>query len=251
MPLIRVIIEFDGTAYRGWQRQATPDTIQQTLEEAIGRVADEPVTLHSSGRTDAGVHARAMVAHFACSADLPLRAWRDGVNRYLPPDIAVRSAEIAPPGFHSRFDACGKWYRYTVQNGPTRSPLSCRFAWHVRPQLDLDLMRHSAADFIGEHDFTPFRSAQCDAKTTRRQIDAFDITTDNDLIYLDVRGNGFLRHMVRLMSGTLVEIGLQRRPSGDIAALLAGKSVSRTLLTAPAHGLCLMQVDYPEEALPD
>lgn len=244
MNTIRLILEYDGTAYLGWQRQAQPQTIQQTVEEALARIVAHPVVLQGSGRTDAGVHARGMVAHFRTPRELPMSAFREGVNRYLPPDIAVRDAALAPPDFHARFDARGKWYRYTLQNGAIRSPLTARQAWHVRPPLDLAAMQRAVRDFVGCHDFAPFRTANCDAKTTEREIYSFAIKKEDELLVLDVRGNGFLRHMVRLMCGTLVEIGLQRRSDDSVRRLLAGEAPLRSLLTAPPQGLCLMEVYY-------
>lgn len=245
MRTIKLTLEFDGTAYVGWQRQTTGISIQQLLEEALARVLEEPVTVTGSGRTDAGVHARGLVAHLRTSKQIPLRAFRDGVNRFLPPDVAVRSAEEAPERFHARHDAEGKWYRYTLQTGPVRAPLTARQVWHLRPPLDLSLMRAAAARLTGRHDYAAFRSAHCDAKTTERNIHAISLLEEGELIRIDVRGDGFMRHMVRILVGTLVEIGLHKRPIDDIDRLLAGTAGLRAGMTAPPQGLCLMEVYYP------
>jgi tRNA pseudouridine38-40 synthase len=207
-------------------------------------VQGEPLRVIGAGRTDAGVHARGMVAHVSVSRLLPLSAYREGVNRLLPPDVAVRTAEVAHDGFHARFDARGKWYRYTLQLSPVRSPLLGRTAWHLRARLDLAAMERAARDFVGRHDFAAFRGAGCDARTTEREIFSADLTIENDLVRIDVRGGGFLRHMVRTMVGTLVEVGLGRRPADDVARLLACGCRTSAGRTAPAQGLCLMEVWY-------
>lgn len=241
---IKLVLEFDGTAYVGWQRQANGISVQQRLEEALARICGGPVTVSSSGRTDAGVHAAGMVAHFTTPRVLPLTAFREGVNRFLPPDVAVKSAVVAADDFHARFSACGKWYRYALQTGATRRPLVARTSWHLPLPLDLPLMQAAAADLVGRHDFARFRTSGCDARTTEREIFSCRVTRRDDLLLLDVCGNGFLRHMVRIIAGTLVEIGLGKRPADDIPRLLAGAPQVKSGLTAPAHGLCLMEVWY-------
>lgn len=243
---VRLTLEFDGTAYIGWQRQGPGVglSVQQAVEKALEQILREKVTLHSSGRTDAGVHARAMVAHFRTEKTIPLSAFREGVNRFLPLDIAVRAAEEADFRFHARFDAKGKWYRYTIQNGPIRAPLLTRYAWNVREPLDLSAMTSAAHAFQGRHCFSAFRTSNCDAQTTHREIYSVDLTRQEELIHIDVRGSGFLRHMVRIMAGTLVEVGLHKRPLEDVARLLTGGSGLRSGITAPAQGLCLMEVYY-------
>lgn len=244
MPLIRLTLEFDGTAYAGWQLQPNGVSVQEVVEGALARILGEEVRLTSSGRTDAGVHARGMVAHFKTDRVLPMSAYREGVNRHLPPDVAVREACEAPDDFHARFSARGKRYRYLIQTGPVRLPLHARFSWHVRTPLDLEAMKRGGAAFAGRHDFAAFRGAGCDAKTTEREIYSVEIGREGDLIVIDVRGEGFLRHMVRVMVGTLVEIGMQRRPAEDIARLLREGCRTSAGRTAPPQGLCLMEVWY-------
>lgn len=249
MRTIKLTIEFDGTAYVGWQRQANGMSVQQVVEEALQRVVGDEVCLLSSGRTDAGVHARGMVAHFRTERQLPLCAFAGGVNRLLPPDIAIKQAEEAPPDFHARHNARGKWYRYTIQNGPLRAPLVARFAWNVRRPLDRAAMAAAARHLIGYHDFAAFRTTGCDARTTERTIFRINLSEEGpELIHIDVVGDGFMRHMVRILVGTLVEIGLGKRPVDDTARLLSPERGSLPSgATAPAQGLTLMEVYYTDD----
>jgi tRNA pseudouridine38-40 synthase len=241
---IKLIIEYDGTNYVGWQVQPNGLAIQQVLEEALARMLGAPARLHSSGRTDAGVHARGMVAAFRTDRELPLSAFSDGLNTMLPPDVAVKDAAEAPPEFNPRYDALGKHYRYTIYNGQRRSPLARSYAWHLRGKLDMAAMREAAGYFVGEHDFASFRTTGCAARTTVRRIDSMAIVQSCDTIHIDVRGSGFLRNMVRIMVGTLVEVGLGKRSPNAIVAILAGDEGASAGATAPAYGLCLMEVVY-------
>jgi tRNA pseudouridine38-40 synthase len=244
MKTIRLTVEYDGTDFVGWQLQLNGRSVQEVLEAALARVLGFPVRVHSAGRTDAGVHARGMVAHFKAAADLPLAAYREGVNRLLPLDVAVCEAAEVAEDFHSRFDARGKWYRYAIRSAAVRSPLLDRSAWHLRSALDLAAMERAARDFVGCHDFAAFRSAACDARTTVREVFSLQLERQGELLFIDVRGAGFLRNMVRVMVGTLAEIGMGRRPEADVAQLLAQGCRQKAGRTAPAHGLCLMEVWY-------
>jgi len=244
MRTVRLIIEYDGTNYAGWQIQPNGLAVQQVVEEALGKILKAPVRLHSSGRTDAGVHARGMVAIFRTEANIPLRAFADGLNTLLPPDIAVREASEALPGFNPRADATGKHYRYRIYNGRRRSPLARLYSWYMRGELDIAAMERAAAFFIGEHDFAAFRSTGCAAESTVRRIDSVQIGRDGDFIHIDVRGSGFLRNMVRIMVGTLVEVGLGKRVADDIPVLFERPDRGAAGMTAPSHGLCLMEVFY-------
>lgn len=244
MNRIRLTIEYDGTAYVGWQSQPVGATIQQSLEKSLHEVARQPVSTVSSGRTDAGVHARAMIVHFDTPVDLPMSAWREGVNRHLPDDIAVQSAEVVPNNFHARYDALAKHYRYTIFHGAVRSPLKSRYSWHIKRNLDVKSMQRAAADMVGRHDFGAFRSSGCDAKTTIRQIYAASFGQHGNVLYFDVVGNGFLRNMVRVIVGTLVEIGTGQRCADVMEELLHNGCRDDSGVTAPPQGLCLMQVWY-------
>ncbi len=249
MRTIKFIIEYDGSDYVGWQRQPNGLSIQQAVEEALIQLLGQPARLFSSGRTDAGVHAHGMVAHLQTEHSLPLRAFRDGVNRFLPPSIAVQHVEEMQPGFHARFDARGKWYQYNIYLAPVRSPLHSRTSWWLKTDLDVAVMKEAAALFVGRHDFGAFRTSGCAAKTTVREIFSVDLQSSERLLTVDVRGSGFLRNMVRMMVGTLVEVGQGKRPAKGIADLLAGRDGAGSAHTAPAHGLCLMEVwyDAPED----
>lgn len=241
---IKLTIEYDGTAYAGWQIQPNGVTIQETLERALAQLLGGPVRLHSSGRTDAGVHALGMVAAFRTEKTLPLRAFTDGLNSLLPRDIAIRGGEEMPAAFHPRFDAVGKHYRYTIFTGRYRSPLQRLYAWHLHRPLDIAAMRRAADHLVGEKDFAAFRGAGCAAKTTIRRVDAVDIDAAGEFIRVDVRGSGFLKHMVRMMVGTLVEVGVGRLSPDDVPAFFAPSGSLAKGVTAPAHGLCLVEVYY-------
>jgi len=244
MRTIALTIEYDGAAYVGWQLQPNGLAVQEVVEKALAEILGHEVRVHASGRTDAGVHARGMMAHFQTDTSLPLKAFREGVNSFLPQDVAIREVREMPVDFHARFAAKGKWYRYTIYRGEVRSPLAARSAWYLRGSFDLELMRKAAASLVGEHDFRAFRSSSCLAKTTVREIFSIDISVDNEFIYFDVRGSGFLKNMVRMIVGTLVDVGLGRRPVGDVATLVAGTDEMVRGQTAPAHGLCLQEVWY-------
>jgi len=241
---IRLLLEYDGTDFCGWQVQARGRSVQGTVEEALRQILSENVRLHSSGRTDAGVHARGMVAHFDPPRDLPLRAWREGLNALLPDDLAVVDAAEVAADFHARFSAQGKWYRYTLLQSAVRRPLLSRTSWQIRRPLDLPSMLRAAADYVGEHDFSAFRAAGCAARTTIRRIDSIDLVEDGELLHWDIRGSGFLKNMIRIMLGTLVEIGLGNRPVTDVGELLVCGDRHRSGRTAPPQGLCLREVFY-------
>jgi tRNA pseudouridine38-40 synthase len=242
MKTIKLVLEYDGTNYVGWQIQPNGLSVQEVVQNALGKVLGKEVHLIASGRTDAGVHARGMVVHFSTDRDLPLTAFREGVNRYLPRDVAVREAAAVSPDFHARFSARGKWYRYTLYLGLVRSPLMERTSWHIRSALDVKAMEKAAVAFVGSNDFSAFRSSGCDARTTVREIFSVDLSRQKELLLIDVKGEGFLRNMVRVMVGTLVEIGLGKRPFYDVEILLREGRREKAGRTAPPQGLCLMAV---------
>jgi tRNA pseudouridine38-40 synthase len=246
MRTIRLTIEYDGTAYSGWQKQPNGVGVQQVVENALFELLGETVTLRSSGRTDAGVHAYGMPAAFTTLSCLPLRAYVDGTNRYLPYDIAIVAAAEAPEDFRPIADALAKHYRYTIVNRPVRSPMLRLYAWHVRDVLDLSAMRKAADCFAGHHNFSAFRASNCVAKTTVRRIDSVVITREGDIVCVDVTGGGFLKYMVRVMTGTLVDIGRGRFEPEYISWLLQNGDRKKAGVTAPAHGLSLVKVYYPD-----
>jgi tRNA pseudouridine38-40 synthase len=247
---IKLIIEYEGTAYCGWQVQPNGLTVQEVMEGALLRMLGEPAKLRSSGRTDAGVHARGMVACFNTEKNLPLRAFREGLNTMLPQDIAVREVCEVPLSFNPRADAQAKHYRYTLLLDKHRSPLARHIAWRLGGALDLDAMRAACALFVGEHDFAAFRASNCAAKTTVRKINSLDLVQDGPWLHIDVNGTGFLKNMVRVMAGTIVEVGQGRREARDVARLLLEGDRQVSGMTAPPHGLCLMEVFYAPDLLP-
>ena len=244
MAKIKLTIEYDGTAYVGWQLQPNGISIQQRLEEALEKLLGDFVRVYSSGRTDAGVHALGMVCHLETERDLPHSAWREGLNRFLPNDIVVRCAETVADDFHARFSASGKCYSYSILRSAVRSPLQRRTSWQVRQTLDLEKIQQAADLLIGEHDFAAFRTSGCAAETTRRQIFSVEVRESGNLLLIDVCGSGFLKNMVRMIVGTLIEIGSSKRPIEDVSALLLGHAGVAPALTAPPQGLCLVEVYY-------
>jgi len=249
MRTILMTIEYDGTQYAGWQLQTNGPSIQGVVESALTQVLGESVRVHSSGRTDAGVHARGMMAHFRTEAQLPLLAFRDGANRFLPLDVAVREVRLVPDTFHARFSAKGKWYRYTICRTETRSPLAQHMSWHLRCDLDFRAMRAAADLLVGERDFQAFRTSGCMARTTVRNIYSIDFVEESDMLHLDFKGSGFLRQMVRLLAGTLVSVGRGKRQVNDVSRLLAGDATVPCGPSAPAKGLCLQEVWYDFDSL--
>lgn len=244
MRTILLTIEYDGSAYVGWQVQPNGLAVQAVVEAALTQILCRSVRIYSSGRTDAGVHARGMAAHFHTESNLPLQAFREGVNRFLPWDVVIRAVSEQPEGFHARYSARGKWYRYTLYLSKVRSPLLGRTAWHQSAALDLEAMRLAAQAFIGEHDFQAFRTSGCVAKETVREIFLAEVVADRELVHIDFKGSGFLRNMVRMMAGTLVEVGQGKRAPEDVKRLLQGEAGLCCGVTAPAHGLCLQEVWY-------
>ena len=247
MPTILLTIAYDGTDYSGWQIQPNGLAVQQVVEDALEKLLDERVQVRSSGRTDAGVHARAMAASFTTSRDLPLKAFVEGTNRFLPDDISVQAARRVPSTFKPIGDALAKHYRYTICTSTVRSPLDRLYSWQVREPLNLEAMEKAAHFFIGKHDFAAFRASNCVAKTTVRRVDEVNISVLEGFIIIDVVGEGFLKYMVRVMVGTLVDIGRGRFAAEHVSWLIENLERKKAGVTAPACGLCLMKVYYPEE----
>jgi tRNA pseudouridine38-40 synthase len=244
MRTIKLIIEYDGGSYAGWQVQPNGLSIQEVVETALATLTGEFTRLRSSGRTDAGVHAKGMAAAFETTRDIPVRAFSDGLNSLLPADIAVREACEVEPGFDPRREARGKLYRYTIYNALRRSPLVRHVTWHVRDRLDLGAMRTAANLFVGEHDYAAFRTSGCAAKTTVRRIHSVAVESDGDFITIDVSGTGFLKNMVRIMVGTLVNVGRGKSGPELVSRLLAEPGSAAAGATAPSRGLCLVEVYY-------
>jgi tRNA pseudouridine38-40 synthase len=243
---IRLIIQFDGTDFSGWQYQDNARTVQGELITAMRGLTGQHVTMFSSSRTDAGVHALAMPVSFRLETTLPLRAFVMGLNSKLPLDVRVLTAEDAAPDFHARFSSLGKTYRYRIQTGSVALPMDRRTAWHRPVAPDVQRMRDAAALMIGEHDFSAFRSSQCDAASPIRTLRRVGVETERpDLIAVEVEAGGFLRNMVRIVVGTLVDVGLGRHPPSWVTELLTHGDRCQGGMTAPAKGLFLKQVWYP------
>lgn len=239
-------IEYDGNGFYGWQAQQSLLTIQGSLEEALSKVANEPIFLHCAGRTDANVHATGQVVHFDTHAKRHIDAWIWGTNSHLPPAIAVRWATMVDYRFHARFKAYARRYRYIIYNHPIRPAiLAKRVTWYYYP-LDIEPMRAAASYLLGEQDFSSFRSSQCNSNSPMRNITEISITRENYFIYIDIEANAFLHHMVRNIAGVLMKIGSGVRPASWMGEVLAAKSRKAAAETAPPDGLYLVQVKYPE-----
>lgn len=238
-------IEYDGTRYGGWQAQPGVRTVQATVEAALSVVAAQPVTVVAAGRTDAGVHALSQVAHFDSGAARTLRNWVLGANANLPPDVALRWAREVPDEFHARFSATARTYRYLVGERPTRLVLERERAVWIHEPLDLGRMQSAAAPLCGRHDFSGFRSSECQAKTPVRTVRRLLVERDGSCVRITIEADAFLQHMVRNIAGSLIEVGRRRREPAWIAEVLARGDRRLAGPTAPAHGLALEAVDYP------
>ena len=250
MPNYRLGVEYDGSAFHGWQVQAGGElTVQGALVEAVERVTGERVVVSGSGRTDAGVHAEGQVASFHLHAEWEPERLQRALNGVLPRAASVAHLQIVPGGFDARRSAVGKRYRYRIWNGPHRSPLRAARQAHVPQPLDVASMGAAAAGLVGEHDFASFQASGSDVVTTVRRLTRLEVIGDpGGEVEIVAEGSGFLRHMVRNLVGTLIEVGLGKRTPGSMVALLAALSRHEAGPTAPAHGLSLERVDYPEPA---
>ncbi|HJP04397.1 MAG: tRNA pseudouridine(38-40) synthase TruA [Gammaproteobacteria bacterium] len=243
-------IEYDGTAYNGWQSQPHAPSIQDTLNEALSAVADGPVECAGAGRTDSGVHATGQVAHFDTEATRSNRSWLLGINSNLPDDVSVLWVQTVGDDFHARFSARSRSYRYIILNREVRSALQRHRAWWFRHELDLDNMQAGADLLSGQHDFTSFRAASCQSKSAVRTITDLRVTRAEDYIHIDCTADAFLHHMVRNIVGSLVRVGQGDEPVAWIQQILDSRDRKHMGLTAPAAGLTLTAVDYPAEILP-
>ena len=244
---IAMSLEYDGSAYNGWQRQIDGLAVQTVVETAITTVADHPVSVVCAGRTDAGVHATEQIIHFDTDAQRSRRSWVFGCNANLPSTVAVQWAQPVDKDFHARFSAEQRSYRYILYNHPVRSPLTrCYATWWCQP-LQLESMQAAATAFLGEHDFSAVRAAGCQAKSPVRTVHSLQLQQLGDYIYLDISANAFLQHMVRNIVGILLAIGLGDRPIAWAAEVIAQRDRTIAGITAPGNGLYLTQVKYPKK----
>ncbi len=245
MQNFKLTLEYDGTAYRGWQRQAEGPTIQAEVERALGRLTGAPVTVIGAGRTDAGVHALGQTAHFHSPTRLGPEALRRGLNALLPEDIAVRECLPVPETFHARYDARAKRYRYRILNREARSALERHRCWFLDRPLDLEAMRRAAAHLVGRRDFKSFESSGSPRAHTVRTVTAAEWHTGEDgILCFEIEADGFLRGMVRNVVGTLAAVGQGRLSPGDIPRILAARDRQCAAACAPARGLFLVRVIY-------
>lgn len=246
MRKIKLLIEYEGTAYHGWQYQPNGLTIQEVLEDRLSRITQRKTTVIGSGRTDAGVHAEGQVAHFTTESNMTPRQFLKALNSLLPHDIVIKQVEEVDASFHARKSATRKIYRYTLLNRDYPSALFCRQAHYVAQPLDIVAMRRAARDFIGQHDFSAFQGAGCEAKSPVRVLYDLRIKKRKDWLQISFDGSGFLKHMVRNIVGTLIEVGHGRIPADAIPDILASRQRKNAGPTAPARGLCLVAVFYDD-----
>lgn len=246
MGRIALGIEYDGASVFGWQRQREVPSVQEHLEKALSTVANTPIEVQCAGRTDAGVHATGQVVHFDCDQPRPERAWTLGVNANLPDAIAVTWACAVDKEFHARFSATHRRYRYVIHNAKMRPAILNKGVTHVHRPLDEKRMHEAAQALLGEQDFTSFRAALCQSNTPFRNVTNVSVYRQGRYVVIDIRANAFLHHMVRNITGALVEIGAGAQPVDWIASLLALKDRSQSAATAKPNGLYLVDVTYPE-----
>lgn len=244
MKNIKLIIEYDGTRYAGWQRQKNALSIQQMLEEAIHSITGESCQVIGSSRTDAGVHARGFVANFNTNSNIKPDKFSAALNSKLPEDIVVLGSSLVPEEFHARYSSIGKTYSYTILNRYQPSAIDRNYVYHYRGELDIKTIREASNYFIGKHDFAAFKNTGSSVKTTVRTISKIEVIKNGDYIKFYITGDGFLYNMVRIMIGTLIEIGIGKTKPEYIEYILASKDRTKAGKSAPASGLCLEKVYY-------
>ncbi len=251
MKRILLTVEYDGTAYAGWQRQTNGIAVQQVLEEALASACGHEVSVTGSSRTDAGVHALSQMVHFDTDCSIPPEKYPFVLNNILPRDIRVQAGREVPSSFHARFLTSGKTYRYRILNNRHGTALGRNMFWHVPVPLNTADMKTALLDLPGEHDFAAFQASGGTARTTVRRIDRADLSVSGPEMILTVTGNAFLYNMVRIIAGTLVEIGLEKRPPSSFSRSFVTLNRLDLGMTAPPHGLELTTVFYPESAFTD
>jgi len=244
MPTIKLIVEYDGTCYAGWQRQPDQPTIQDAIERAIHQVSQDRVSVIGAGRTDSGVHALGQVASFRTDRDWPASNWMRALNAVLPNDIAVHASALMDDRFHAQHDARGKLYTYRILHRPAHPTIDRAFVWHIYRPLNDAAMQQAAAMLIGSQDFSSFEGSLTDNTNPICNLQQLAVIRHDDEILIEAYADRFLKHMVRAIVGTMVEVGLGKRTPDSLAEVLLARDRSAAGQTAPPHGLCLMRVDY-------
>lgn len=244
---VALCVEYQGSGYKGWQKQHHAKTIQGCVEHALSKVLDHDVEVVCAGRTDAGVHATYQIIHVDTHAERPLKAFTLGVNANLPPQIAIKWALPVADNFHARFSAFSRAYRYIIYNHQHRPAIFHDGMTHVHRQLNAELMHKAAQSLLGEHDFTSFRASLCQSKTANRNIESIAVQRKGDYVVLDIQANAFLHHMVRNIVGSLVEVGTSSQPVSWMKELLEKQDRTQAAATAKPNGLYLVGVKYPDE----
>ncbi len=249
---IALAVEYDGEGFCGWQRQPHCHSVQAEVEQALSKIAQTPITIYCAGRTDTGVHATAQVVHFETDVERPLRAWTFGANSQMDRRVSIHWASVMPDDFHARFSAIERSYRYTLLNRSTRPGYQAGTLGWERIRLDAQRMHDAAQVLVGEHDFSSFRSSECQANHAIRLLKRIDVKRDQDRVVIELTANGFLHNMVRILTGCLLATGRGDKPLEWIADLLAARDRTQAGVTAPPHGLCFLQPGYPPEyGVPD
>ncbi|MEG0132946.1 MAG: tRNA pseudouridine(38-40) synthase TruA [Clostridium sp.] len=244
MKNIKLILEYDGTNYLGWQKQPKGSTVQGIVEEAILKLTKEEANVIGCSRTDSKVHAKRYVCNFKTNSSIPPEKFREALNHNLPEDIAVMESSEVDYEFHSRYNSIGKTYCYTIVNTETRMPLCRNSAYHYKGELDIDRIREASKFFIGTHDFEAFRNVGSSVKTTIRTIKTIDIIESDEYIKIYIGADGFLYNMARIIVGTLLDVGNRRLEPDDIPKIIADKNRKNSGKTCPPQGLCLIEVYY-------
>ena len=245
---VKVILEYDGKGYSGWQRQENANSVQSEVEKAIYKLTGHEITVHGAGRTDADVHALGQVFHFDTDETIPAERYAAALNTKLPWDIRAIHSELVSDDFHSRFDKNTKHYQYRIINRRRPLAINRHRAWHVVMPLNAELMREGARHFLGKHDFAGFMSAHSDVEDTVRTIYHLEVLQTGEEIVIDIEGDGFLRNMVRIIAGTLVNVGLGKLKPGEVPDVIASLDRDRAGMTAPGYGLYLVEVKYDKKS---
>ena len=246
MSRIALCLSYSGSQFHGWQAQRDGNTVQQTLEAALSRIADQEIRVICAGRTDTGVHATRQIVHFDTIAERPEKAWVLGVNAHLPETVAVKWSRPVDDGFNARFSATARRYLYCIHNTMVRSAIGAGMFTREYRSLDAVRMHQAAQALVGEHDFSAYRAAKCQSKTPMRNVQEISVTRQGEMVLLNVKASAFLHHMVRNIAGVLMDIGAGEQSIDWAAHLLAGRDRTLGAMTAPPHGIYLVDVVYPE-----